>query len=136
MGENGGVRMREHLLRSLNRGTEPPELLHTRILPEREAVHAPWPQWVHPEVIDAFQGLGVQEPYRHQVLAADLAHAAQAKAAPVAPLEADPAAPEPATPEPVVAAPVAPADTAAPDTVESAGRRTLKAVRRSDSKDA
>lgn len=79
MGENGGVRMREHLLRSLNRGTEPPELLHTRILPERAAVHAPWPQWVHPEVIDAFQGLRVQEPYRHQVLAADLAHAAQAE---------------------------------------------------------
>lgn len=56
---------------------------------------------------------------------------AQTDTAPVAPLEADPAAPEP-----VAAEPVHSADMQAADPVEVAGRRTLKAVRRSDSKDA
>lgn len=56
---------------------------------------------------------------------------AQTDTAPVAPLEADPAAPEP-----VVAEPVLFDDMQAADPVEVAGRRTLKAVRRSDSKDA
>ena len=71
---------REHLLASLNRGPEPPEVVHTRVLPEREAVTAPWPAWAHPEVVDAFRGLGVPEPYRHQALAADAAHRAHASA--------------------------------------------------------
>ncbi|WP_129657409.1 Zn-binding domain-containing protein [Rothia uropygialis] len=68
-----------HLLRALNRGDNPPEVVHTRILPERDAVTSSWPEWLHPNVVDAFQGLGVPEPYRHQVLAADAAHSAQAR---------------------------------------------------------
>ena len=52
-------------------------------------------------------------------------------AAPLAPLAVDPAAPDP-----VAAAPVQSAEMQAADPVEVASRRTLKAVRRSDSKDA
>ena len=65
------------LLRALHRGSQPPEITHVRVLPEREAVVADWPDWAHPAVIDAFRGLGVPHPYRHQALAADAAHAFQ-----------------------------------------------------------
>lgn len=64
----------------MNRGPNPPEVVHTRVLPERDAVTAPWPEWAHPEVVDAFRALGVPEPYRHQAQAADAAHRAQAAA--------------------------------------------------------
>lgn len=73
--------VQNHLLRALNRGEQPPEATHTRVLPERSAVTAPWPQWLHEDVREAFQGLGVPEPYRHQAEAADLAHRAQETAA-------------------------------------------------------
>lgn len=72
--------MPHHLLSALNRGENPPEVVHTRILPERGAVTSPWPEWLHPSVIDAFQGLGTPEPYRHQALAADAAYSAQEQA--------------------------------------------------------
>lgn len=78
--QNGRVLPDHHLLSALNRGTAPPEAVHVRTLPEREAVTAPWPDWAHPAVVDAFQGLGVPTPYRHQAEAADAAHAAQAEA--------------------------------------------------------
>jgi DEAD/DEAH box helicase domain-containing protein len=76
---NGLVPEPNHLLRALHRGEDPPEIVHARVLPEREAVVSPWPAWAHPSVVEAFQGLGVPEPYRHQVLAADAAHSAQAE---------------------------------------------------------
>lgn len=34
----------------------------------------PWPEWVHPKVQEAWENLGVPEPYLHQVQAADTAH--------------------------------------------------------------
>lgn len=69
------------LLRALNRGDDPPEVVHTRVLPERAAVTAAWPEWLHPSVKDAFVSLGVPQPYRHQAQAADAAHSAAATAA-------------------------------------------------------
>ena len=73
---NGFVPQPDHLLHALNRGDDPPEIVHTQLLPEREAVTHEWPQWLHPSVVDAFVSLGVPEPYRHQADAATAAHSA------------------------------------------------------------
>lgn len=53
----------------------PPQVRHVRVLPAREAVSVPWPAWVHPAVVDAYRRRGVQQPWAHQVEAADAAHA-------------------------------------------------------------
>ncbi len=45
------------------------------VVPAREARSAPWPAWLAPPVRDAFAGLGVAQPWSHQRIAADLAHA-------------------------------------------------------------
>ena len=50
-------------------------LRHVEVLPAREAVHVDWPDWVHDDVRDAFARNGVARPWRHQVVAADAAHA-------------------------------------------------------------
>ncbi|MCZ4498378.1 MAG: box helicase domain protein [Marmoricola sp.] len=47
-------------------------MTHLEILPPRTARHAPWPDWVAPEVAAAWQHAGVQELWEHQVAAADL----------------------------------------------------------------
>ncbi|MFE8884247.1 DEAD/DEAH box helicase [Pseudarthrobacter enclensis] len=65
----------DSLLPLLGRGPDPEQLRHVRTIPARAAVHEPWPQWVHPDVVAAYGRLGIQEPYRHQVEAADIAHA-------------------------------------------------------------
>ena len=52
-------------------------LRHLRVLPRREATTAPWPPWVHPEVVDAFVRRGVTDLWRHQAVAAEAAHARQ-----------------------------------------------------------
>ncbi len=36
---------------------------------------APWPPWVPPELVEAYERVGVRQPWSHQVEAADLAHA-------------------------------------------------------------
>ena len=53
----------------------PEQITHVHTIPVREAEHAPWPQWMHPRVVEAFESLGISEPYAHQVAAAQAAHA-------------------------------------------------------------
>ena len=55
--------------------TLPEQITHVHTIPAREAEHAPWPQWMHPRVVEAFESLGISEPYAHQVAAAQAAHA-------------------------------------------------------------
>jgi DEAD/DEAH box helicase domain-containing protein len=52
-------------------------LRHLEVLPPRPAVCVDWPAWVSPEVAAAFGACGVERPWRHQVVAADAAHAGQ-----------------------------------------------------------
>jgi DEAD/DEAH box helicase domain-containing protein len=52
-------------------------LRHLRVLPRRGATTAAWPEWAHPEVVDAFARRGVTDLWRHQVVAAEAAHARQ-----------------------------------------------------------
>ncbi|GEP39229.1 helicase [Nocardioides psychrotolerans] len=52
-------------------------LTHLETLPPRAAVHAPWPTWVADDVREAFLARGLDQPWRHQVQAADAAHAGQ-----------------------------------------------------------
>ncbi|GER22449.1 helicase [Zafaria cholistanensis] len=61
----------------LGHGTEPEELRHLRVLPARDAVPGPWPDWVHPEVVAAYGRLGVHQPWLHQVQGASSAHSGQ-----------------------------------------------------------
>ena len=53
----------------------PEQITHVHTIPAREAEHTPWPQWMHPRVVEAFESLGISEPYAHQVAAAQAAHA-------------------------------------------------------------
>ena len=53
----------------------PEQITHVHTIPAREAEHAPWPQWMHPRVVEAFESLGISEPYAHQVAAAQATHA-------------------------------------------------------------
>lgn len=55
----------------------PEQLKNVREIPAREARYAPWPEWLHPQVREAFERLGVHEPWLHQVQAADAAHAGE-----------------------------------------------------------
>ncbi|MCD1146201.1 DUF1998 domain-containing protein [Kocuria sp. LUK] len=57
------------LIPLLGRGDAPEQVRHVRELPEREAVTAPWPQHLHPDVVAAWERLGVHRPYLHQVRA-------------------------------------------------------------------
>ncbi|PVG82422.1 helicase [Nocardioides gansuensis] len=52
-------------------------LRHLEVLPPRAAVPAEWPEWVAPDVREAFVRAGVAAPWRHQAAAADAAHAGQ-----------------------------------------------------------
>ena len=49
-------------------------LRHVAELPARQASPHGWPPWVDPDVVAAFGGCGVREPWTHQVSAASLAH--------------------------------------------------------------
>ncbi|WP_426003956.1 DEAD/DEAH box helicase [Paenarthrobacter sp. NyZ202] len=61
----------------LGRTPDPEQLRHVHTIPARKAINEPWPAWVHPDIVEAYGSLGVREPYRHQVQAADLAHSGQ-----------------------------------------------------------
>ena len=56
-------------------GTLPEQVTHIQTIAAREASYAPWSQWLHPRVVEAFESLGIAEPYAHQVQAANAAHA-------------------------------------------------------------
>jgi DEAD/DEAH box helicase domain-containing protein len=49
-------------------------LTHLEYLPARVGTHAAWPDWASPQVVAAFQDKGIDEPWLHQVEAADHAH--------------------------------------------------------------
>jgi DEAD/DEAH box helicase domain-containing protein len=53
----------------------PGRLLHVHRLAERPARPGTWPAWLPVEVIGAYQGVAVREPWQHQVDAAGHAHA-------------------------------------------------------------
>jgi DEAD/DEAH box helicase domain-containing protein len=48
---------------------------HVEHVAPREAVHAEWPNWVWPLLVDRWTGQGVSRPWQHQVALAELAHA-------------------------------------------------------------
>lgn len=67
--------LHDSLIPLLGSGPDPEQLMHVRELPARDAIHEPWPAWAHPDVVDAYATLGMHRPWRHQVLAAESAHA-------------------------------------------------------------
>ncbi len=48
---------------------------HVAELPARSGRPDRWPQWADPDVVAAFTGRGIREPWSHQAQAAELAHA-------------------------------------------------------------
>jgi len=50
-------------------------LAHCHLTPGRPGQVAPWPAWLAPEVVAAYQTLGVDQPWRHQVSAMETIHA-------------------------------------------------------------
>lgn len=54
--------------------TFPDHLRHVRCQPARPAETAPWPSWVHAEVLRAVRARGIDLPWVHQVEAAEFAH--------------------------------------------------------------
>lgn len=50
-------------------------LRHVEELPARAASTAPWPDWAHPVVEEAWRRRGVEQPWLHQVLAAEAVRA-------------------------------------------------------------
>ena len=50
-------------------------LTHLEVLPARAAEHAPWPEWLGASLRDTWERSGVRQPWTHQRVAADLAHA-------------------------------------------------------------
>jgi DEAD/DEAH box helicase domain-containing protein len=69
------VALHDSLIPLLGSGADPEQLMHVREVPAREAVHDPWPDWVHPDVVGAYASLGVAQPWRHQLQAASQVHA-------------------------------------------------------------
>jgi DEAD/DEAH box helicase domain-containing protein len=49
-------------------------LTHLEVLPPRAPTYDDWPAWVRSEVREAFVSRGVEQPWRHQVQAAEAAH--------------------------------------------------------------
>ena len=66
--------LHDSLIPLLGGGAEPEQLMHVHQIPARQAVTAPWPAWAHPDVVAAYQRLGIREPWEHQMEAADSAH--------------------------------------------------------------
>jgi DEAD/DEAH box helicase domain-containing protein len=64
----------EDVLGRLTAG-RPDRLRHTATIPARSATTADWPSWAPPELVTAFGGQGIDRPWRHQVEAAEFAHA-------------------------------------------------------------
>ena len=62
------------LLRRLTLHREGEPLRHVHHVPTRHGDVVDWPDWVPPAVSEAFAGVGIDRPWRHQVTAADHAH--------------------------------------------------------------
>lgn len=61
-----------HLLQEMASGDD--RLIHLHSIPARRGTHAPWPTWIHPDVVAAWRAHGVDEPWAHQRRALDAAH--------------------------------------------------------------
>ncbi|WP_454850945.1 DEAD/DEAH box helicase [Promicromonospora soli] len=55
-------------------GARAERLTASRVLPERTAEHADWPRWADATVVQGYRRLGVDRPWTHQAIAADLVH--------------------------------------------------------------
>jgi len=50
-------------------------LTHVEVVPERAGRRADWPVWTSPELVAAWRVRGIEQPWAHQVEAAELVHA-------------------------------------------------------------
>ncbi|MET4002237.1 DEAD/DEAH box helicase domain-containing protein [Arthrobacter sp. UYCu511] len=71
------VSINDSLIPLLGGGNAPAQLQHVRRIPARQAVHRPWPDWVHPDIVRAYSFLGVDQPWLHQVEGATSAYEGQ-----------------------------------------------------------
>ncbi|GAB2463538.1 DEAD/DEAH box helicase [Promicromonospora xylanilytica] len=55
-------------------GSRAERLTASRTFPERTAEHADWPRWADATVVQGYRRLGVDRPWTHQAVAADLVH--------------------------------------------------------------
>lgn len=55
-------------------GARAERMTAARVLPERVAEHADWPRWADATVVQGYRRLGVDRPWTHQAVAADLVH--------------------------------------------------------------
>ncbi|MDR7382952.1 DEAD/DEAH box helicase [Promicromonospora iranensis] len=55
-------------------GARAERLTASRTFPERAAEHASWPRWADATVVQGYRKLGVERPWTHQAVAADLVH--------------------------------------------------------------
>nr|BFF19330.1 DEAD/DEAH box helicase [Promicromonospora thailandica] len=55
-------------------GARAERMTASRVLPARTARHADWPDWADATVVQGYRKLGVERPWTHQALAADLVH--------------------------------------------------------------
>lgn len=55
-------------------GARAERLTASRTFPERAAEHADWPRWADATVVQGYRKLGVDRPWTHQAMAADLVH--------------------------------------------------------------
>ncbi len=55
-------------------GQRSDRITHVEELPSRRGIVAPWPEWLSPEVVSGLHATGIDEPWVHQVAAADAAH--------------------------------------------------------------
>lgn len=58
-------------------GSRADRLTHLRRLPVRAGEPADWPTWADPALVAGYQALGIEQPWRHQVQAADSARSGQ-----------------------------------------------------------
>lgn len=58
-------------------GRRADRLTHVREIPARAGTPAPWPSWADPSLVAGYRALGVEQPWRHQVEAADAAWSGQ-----------------------------------------------------------
>ncbi|MCW2701405.1 MAG: box helicase domain protein [Blastococcus sp.] len=76
-GSAGGALPGAELLTSVLAGTSEDEqpVTHVHRIPVRESRTLAWPEWVSAPLRERLEGRGVRSPYRHQVEAAQMAHA-------------------------------------------------------------
>lgn len=55
-------------------GVRAERMTASRVFPERTAEHADWPGWADATVVQGYRKLGVDRPWTHQAVAADLVH--------------------------------------------------------------